>query len=96
MQKTGLKRNTNDKYYTSKEGVDFCIKIFKENIELNNNDLCIEPSAGNGSFINSIKTIFNHHKFFDIEPDHSDILKQDYLLYEYNSDPKDTVNKVHR
>ena len=50
-QTKGLKRNAIDKFYTKKETVDFIITIFKKHIALNNDDLIIEPSAGNGSFI---------------------------------------------
>ena len=49
IQKTGLKRETIDKYYTIKLVVDKCIELIKENIQINKEDICIEPSAGNGS-----------------------------------------------
>jgi hypothetical protein len=47
-QKKGLNRNTIDKYYTKDIVVDLCINHFKKYIEINSNDLIIEPSAGNG------------------------------------------------
>ena len=65
-QLTGLKRKTTDKYYTSKNIVNKCIELVKEHIIIDGNDLCIEPSAGNGSFINSIKLIFKNHRFYDL------------------------------
>lgn len=83
-QKKGLKRNTIDKYYTKNIVVDLCINHFKKYIQINYNDLIIEPSAGNGSFISSIKLITNNFKFYDIEPDNDEIIKQDYLLYNYD------------
>ena len=47
-QKKGLKRNTIDKYYTKPSVVNQCIKLVKKYINISNNDLIIEPSAGNG------------------------------------------------
>ena len=48
MQNKGLNRNTIDKYYTNKYVVDNCINNINNHIIINNNDLIIEPSAGNG------------------------------------------------
>ena len=56
-QNKGLKRNTIDKYYTKPTIVDECIKLVKKYINISNTDLIIEPSAGNGSFIENIKTL---------------------------------------
>ena len=50
-QTKGLKRNTIDKYYTNDIAVDLCLNLVKKYIVIDNNDLIIEPSAGNGSFI---------------------------------------------
>tara|TARA_A100001015_G_C14863596_1_gene661352 strand:+ start:258 stop:1085 length:828 start_codon:yes stop_codon:yes gene_type:complete len=83
MQNVGLKRNTIDKYYTSKKCVENCIKLIKQNLNINKDDLCIEPSAGNGSFINYIKTLSDHHLFYDIKPEHSEIKKLDYTKFYY-------------
>jgi len=91
---TGLDRKIIDKYYTSSIIVDKCIKLIKKYINIKNNDLCIEPSAGNGSFINGIKSLFKHYKFYDIEPEHSEIIKQDYLEYDYSIIDK-KYNKIH-
>lgn len=78
-QNTGLKRNLIDKYYTSNEAVNTCIELIKDNIIINNNDLAIEPSAGNGSFINNIKALSKNYIFYDIEPENDEINKQDFL-----------------
>lgn len=83
VKKTGLKRKPIDKFYTSLIIVDECIKLIKQNINIEANDLCIEPSAGNGSFINGIKTLFNNYIFYDLEPENDEIIKQDYLEYDY-------------
>jgi hypothetical protein len=92
-QLKGLKRNIIDKYYTKDTVVDLCINLVKKNIQINSDDLIIEPSAGNGSFIAGIKSLTKNYKFYDLEPNNSEIIKQDYLLYEYNS--IDINNKIH-
>ena len=92
IQKTGLKRETIDKYYTIKLVVDKCIELIKENIQINKEDICIEPSAGNGSFIEGIKTLCMHNKFYDLEPENPEIIKQDYLSFD-SSKLDDTIKK---
>ena len=76
---TGLKRDTTDKYYTSSKAVSFCISHLQSHIQIGSDDVCIEPSAGNGSFVHGIKSTFPHYKFYDLEPDHDEVEKQDYL-----------------
>lgn len=81
---TGLYRDISDKFYTRPDIVNICIKYIKTYINIDDNDLCIEPSAGNGSFIDEIKKISKNNIFYDIEPYHSDIIKQDYLTLDTN------------
>lgn len=83
QQTQGLKRNTIDKYYTKQSVVTFCINIISSNININNNDLIIEPSAGNGSFITKIKSLSNNYKFYDLLPEHDEIIKQDFLTLDH-------------
>lgn len=78
-QQVGLKRNTIDKFYTKQEVVISCFNNFKRFIHINNDDLIIEPSAGDGAFISNIKSVSVNHLFYDLAPQHSDIQKQDYL-----------------
>ncbi len=78
-QKKGLKRNPIDKFYTKQETVNLCIDLVKKHVEILKNDLIIEPSAGNGSFIEQIKTLSNNYKFYDIEPENEQIIKQNFL-----------------
>ena len=92
---TGLKRKTIDKFYTSSNIVNECMNLIKENLNIKDNDLCIEPSAGNGAFINNIKSLFNHYKFYDIEPEHEEIVKQDYLNYNTKELKLEKYNKIH-
>jgi len=85
-QLKGLYRNTIDKYYTKENVVELCLNFFKKYIEINTNDLIIEPSAGNGAFIMGIKSLTKYFKFYDLEPENDEIIKQDYLLYSYSDD----------
>lgn len=86
IQTKGLKRNTIDKYYTKDEIVNQCLQFVKDNIQINKNHLIVEPSAGNGSFIKGIKTLSNEFRFYDLEPEHEEIMKQDYLDYHYKEE----------
>ena len=93
-QTKGLNRNTLDKYYTKDIVVELCLNLFKKYIKLNNNDLIIEPSAGNGSFIKGIKLLSNNFRFYDLEPHNDEIIKQDYLLFDYYS-IQEIFSKIH-
>ena len=95
LQTTGLKRKQLDKFYTSNIIVNTCMDIIKEKINIEKDDICIEPSAGNGSFINAIKLLFQQHKFYDLEPENDEIIKQDYLIFDYNTLVKQPNTKVH-
>jgi len=95
MQTTGLKRKPIDKFYTSPNIVDECMKLIKQKINIQETDICIEPSAGNGSFINNIKSLFKHYIFYDLEPENDEIIKQDYLEYDYNTIMKEPDSKIH-
>ena len=46
--------------------------MLKQKLNIEKPDLCIEPSAGNGSFINGIKSLFNNCQFYDVEPENND------------------------
>jgi hypothetical protein len=82
-QTKGLRRNTIDKYYTAEFAVNLCLSHIQTYIQTSENDLIIEPSAGNGAFIPGIKAITNHYEFYDLEPENEEIIKQDYLCYDY-------------
>ncbi len=92
-QNTGLKRSIIDKYYTKTDVVKDCIELLKKHISIANDDLIIEPSAGNGAFITGIKELGTKFKFFDIEPEHLEIEKKDYLdlVFDFKKD----YNKIH-
>lgn len=69
-----------DKYYTKSSIALECYNILKDyiiNQNINIDDiLFVEPSAGNGSFLNIIK---ENKIGFDISPDNSSIVKIDFL-----------------
>ena len=97
-QTKGLKRNVIDKFYTKKEVAMYCINLFKEYVAPNNDDIIIEPSAGNGAFIDAIKSLKCDYEFYDLEPEHEEIVKQDYLLYNTNNNNNNNNNnnqKIH-
>lgn len=94
QQNKGLKRNVIDKYYTKHNIVELCINNIKKNININNNDLIIEPSAGNGSFIKEIKSLSSNYLFLDLKPEHQDIIKQDFLEFNINK-ITNKYNKIH-
>jgi hypothetical protein len=47
-QSSGLKRNTIDKYYTKPAIAELCLTLVRTNLEIAEDDVVIEPSAGNG------------------------------------------------
>lgn len=79
-QNTGLKRDTIDKYYTKLDIVENCKVQIENHINIKKNDLIIEPSAGNGSFIKIIKELTKNYKFYDLIPENKEIIKQNFLL----------------
>jgi hypothetical protein len=54
----------------------------------------IEPSAGNGAFIDGVKSLTNNFRFYDLEPEHGEIIRQDYLLYNCADDVGDRFRKT--
>jgi hypothetical protein len=96
-KKTGLKRDTIDKFYTCPTTAKNCVEHVTACMSIDPiNDLIIEPSAGNGSFILEITTCCQNAIFYDIEPEHPLIIKADFLLL--NCDTivgLDTVKKIH-
>lgn len=85
MQTTGLDRNIIDKFYTKPTVSKKCCDIIKQIIDINyENDIIIEPSAGNGSFIPEILKMSLNCSFYDIQPEHPIVVKQDYLTFTIN------------
>ena len=85
--------NKYDKYYTNKNVVKICIKLFKKFIKVNKNDLVIEPSAGNGAFIKYLNK-YKNKLFFYIKHEHINIMKQNFLKFNFRK-IINKYNKVH-
>jgi len=73
------KKHTEDKFYTKKE----IVKLIINNIKLDDYDLIIEPSAGDGSFINYIDKY--NYIAIDISPEDNRIIKKDWFGFELES-----------
>lgn len=96
MIKTGLKRDTIDKFYTKKETCQICIELLINSIKIDyNKDLIIEPSAGNGSFIPFIEKNCKNSIYFDIEPENEKIIKKNFLEFDYSEIFIKKYNKIH-
>jgi len=94
VQNKGLKRNAIDKFYTKPSVVNQCIKNVKKYIKIDEDDIIIEPSAGNGAFIEKIKTLSDNYKFYDLAPENKEIIKQDFLNLN-SSKLENEYNNIH-
>ena len=68
-----------DKFYTSPLYSKKCIDKVFELYNISDWDLIVEPSAGNGSFLNQINS--DNKIGMDISTEHSNIIKQDFFDY---------------
>ncbi len=94
-QDIGLSRNTQDKFYTIPNISKLCLDYYKQHVNIDDDDLCIEPSAGNGSFISSILDNFKKYKFYDIEPKNEDIETLDFLKFNIDTNIEYNFKKIH-
>ena len=76
-----------DKYYTNDEVVNKCWEILKETIDFDEITEIIESSAGNGAWIDKIKETNIDYKLYDIEPEHPEIKKADFLELDLDYKP---------
>ena len=87
---------TLNKFYTKAETIKICYNAIKKYLKIGKKDLIIEPSAGDGSFINIIKALSDNYIFYDIKPEHPDVIKANFLKTSiYTSGPKGKERKVH-
>ena len=82
--------NKLDKFYTRSEIVDLCVAELTKTIPFKH-DFVIEPSAGNGQFLNKLRQICDEVVGIDIQPESDHIIKQDYLTYI----PPPTAHPIH-
>jgi predicted RNA methylase len=75
-----------DKFYTIPNVAEKCVNAVGIRYPWSEWGLVIEPSAGNGSFLSIIPT--DKKIGIDIYPEHADIITQDYLTYNPQSEQK--------
>ena len=80
-----------DKFYTKPEIATCCVSHFRNHIKVTKNDLIIEPSAGNGSFLLSLNKINCKKCYLDVIPENEQILQQNFLKYSAIK----SKNKIH-
>ena len=68
-----------DKYYTNEDMVNKCWDIITETINMNEVSEIIETSAGNGAWLDKIKSTGIEYKAYDIAPEHEEIIEKDFL-----------------
>jgi len=68
-----------DKYYTKLEVVEITVSSFLKAVEVAENDLIVEPSAGDGSFIQPLRFVNCRKIFLDIAPENSLIIPGNFL-----------------
>lgn len=83
-----------EQYYTKEVIVNKICNTLNEKLNISETDMIIEPSAGNGAFINKIKSLSENYMFFDINPQHDEILNQDFLQFNY-SDTQLQYSNIH-
>jgi len=89
-QDTGNHRiNTKDQFYTNESVARECIDSIISIAPYTSEYLWIEPSAGNGAFLHNIPDTFSKVGI-DLDPKSPEIITQDYLTWEPNTD-KNTI-----
>lgn len=68
-----------DKFYTKPGVAQMCVDTFLNSVQISSNDLIVEPSAGNGSFILPLEKVNCAKKFIDITPENNRIEQADFL-----------------
>jgi hypothetical protein len=91
---TGLLRNTIDKFYTKPDVAKECFEIFQRMVEPNEQDIFVEPSAGNGSFSQWMMDSYLNVFSYDIHPEEQSIIQQDYLKLNTDLWKNNTVHIV--
>ena len=66
-----------DKFYTQNHVSKLCFDFLQNQLNIDENAIYLEPSAGAGSFLNYLP----HYIALDIMPEDDRITQQDYLLY---------------
>ena len=90
------KNNLLDKFYTKAEVAERLMEQVDEYVNFNNDEWFVEPSAGNGIWIDSYKSLYedmvieNNIIGYDLKPDREDIIQQDFLTLNLQRQFQDT------
>ena len=90
------KNNLLDKFYTNVEVAERLMEQVDNHINFNNDEWFVEPSAGNGIWIDSYKSLYedmvieNNIIGYDLKPDRADIIEQDFLTLNLQRQFQDT------
>lgn len=93
------KNNLLDKFYTKTEIAERLMEQVDKYVNFNNDEWFVEPSAGNGIWIDSYKSLYedmvieNNIIGYDLKPDREDIIQQDFLTLNLQRQFQDT--KIH-
>lgn len=68
-----------DKFYTKPVVAEYFFNTLKNIINVDDFDICLEPSAGNGSFFNLLPP--KKRMGLDIIPDHDEIIQMDFFNF---------------
>ena len=82
-KKTGKKRDSKDQFYTNPGVSSYCLDVFRDTIDIDHDDILLEPSAGDGSFSDILIEQCYNVDAYDIEPKKEYIKKQNYLDFDY-------------
>ena len=89
--------NKFDKFYTRQHVANSCVEAIKNNLNITDQDIFVEPSAGAGVFIDSINSNFDYSveiEGFDLVPDREDIKQQDFLLLNLKQFEEKKINFI--
>lgn len=78
MVKSRERKSGLEQYYTPTDTAEYLVGVCRSIIPNFDSLSKIEPSAGNGSFLN----LLTNCKGYDIEPNHPDVIQKDYLTGE--------------
>jgi hypothetical protein len=77
-------KDTKDRYYTDPDEAKRFVDMVDRRYGMENFSLCIEPSAGSGSFSQHLPR--DNSVFYDIAPTIDGIIKQDYFTVSHDPD----------
>lgn len=87
-QDTGkFRQNTKDQYYTKASIAKECVDTIFQLCPETNHYMWIEPSAGNGAFLNALPPMFPYVAI-DLEPKDERVLKRDFLTWTPTTESK--------